>query len=151
MNIGIRHESYGKDIKGEKKRGDHENGTQRGPSYYKSIVDDAQGKFISSVRHHRVRGGSSSSNAEEIKTRLNNATIDQTSLNTLEKQIDKETGIDNKGIRKEEVLDVLSEPIITSFSDDIDRVSDEVADIVSNFVNIRIDDSNAMVVSFKVV
>ena len=49
------------------------------------------------------------------------------------------------------MLDILSEPIITSFSDDIDRVSDEVADIVSNFVNIRIDDSNSMVVSFKVV
>jgi hypothetical protein len=57
----------------------------------------------------------------------------------------------DKGIRKEEVLDVLSEPIITSFSDDYDRVSDEVADIVSNFVSVRIDDSNSMVVSFKVV
>ena len=45
----------------------------------------------------------------------------------------------------------MSEPIITSFQDDIDRVSDEVADIVSNYVNIRIDDSNSMVVSFKVV
>ena len=38
-----------------------------------------------------------------------------------------------------------------TFQDDIDRVSDEVADIVSNYVNIRIDDSNSMVVSFKVV
>ena len=146
---GGRYEGYGREGRGDKKRGDHDNGSQRGPSYYKSIVDDAQGKFISSVRHHRARGVGS--NTEEIRSRLSNATVDQTSLNRLEKQIDKGTGIDNKGVRKEEVLDILSEPIITSFSDDIDRVSDEVADIVSNFVNIRIDDSNSMVVSFKVV
>ena len=38
-----------------------------------------------------------------------------------------------------------------TFQDDIDRVSDEVADIVSNYVNIRIDDSNSMIVQFKVV
>lgn len=49
------------------------------------------------------------------------------------------------------IVELLSEPIIVSHTHDIDQVADEVAELVSQHVKIRIDDSNSTVVSFKVV
>lgn len=117
--------------------------------FYKSVVDDAQGKFLnSSFRHHhsRTREDSNAGAVQELRAKLSAINIDEAQLNSLVKEDIKWRNDKSAS----SVVDLLSEPLSTSsLILDVDRVTDEVAELVSQHVHIRIDDSNATVVSFK--
>lgn len=124
---------------------------------YKSVVDDAQGKFISSsFRHTRNRKNSSSEQVEDMKIKLKNSLIDPEILNlstsngglgeTLLNRLKKTS---NKEINTGNIIDILSETIVVSHIHEIDRAADEIAELISQHVNIRVDDSSSTVVSFK--
>ena len=121
---------------------------EREEKFYKSVVDEAQGRFLnSSFRHHHSRTREDSNGVvQELRTKLSAMHIDEVELNACMKE-----GFKWRSEKSAtSVVDLLSEPLASSsYILDVDRVADEVAELVSQHVHIRIDDSNATVVSFK--
>jgi Flp pilus assembly CpaF family ATPase len=93
---------------------------------------------------------------EDMKIKLANSVVDPEILNlstsngglgeTMLNRIKKTT---NKDINTENIVDILSETTVVSHIHEIDRAADEIAELISQHVNIRIDDSSSTVVSFK--
>jgi hypothetical protein len=114
-----------------------------GAKYYQSVIDEAHRNFISSSSRRRM--GMGSSEADELRAKVTNASVDASSaLGSHALTRPKGSTKNNNGT----VLEILSEPVDIAA---IDAVADEIAELVSSHTfNFRMEDTfSSTVVSFK--
>ena len=115
----------------------------RSAAYFKNIIDDAQGKFLSTIRHSRIRRDSGAS-VDDLKEALSKIRVDNSKFDLYNEQTlpvsYKESG--------SSIVDRLSEPVVVEQAYEIDRLADEVNEVVASYMNIRIDEHN-VVSTFK--
>lgn len=144
---------------GEENDDDGEDEDEKGRRYYKSIIDDAQTRFLSQFTHpHIVRHDDT---IDEVKQKLSklNITESNTYIQKQHELLNHELLNQNKCLSMKRdtsssndhsIIEILSTPTMISYNHEIDRITDDIADIISNYVTIRhIQDSASTVVSFK--
>jgi hypothetical protein len=107
--------------------------------YYQSIIDDANGKFITSLRYRNRP----TSNADDMRYKLESAVVDESlilsppSANLFKA---KEGGNNNTNLSSINIyhnnkspVDILSEPVIVN--DKLDLGMDEIAEITSSWMS----------------
>mmetsp|Transcript_26989 Transcript_26989/g.27231 ORF Transcript_26989/g.27231 Transcript_26989/m.27231 type:complete len:153 (+) Transcript_26989:81-539(+) len=114
---------------------------QRRTPNYQAVVDEAHRNFLSSSFTHR---NISDSEVESMRTKLLNSTI-STAIFTSPKKARMSPYIDANS--PQGVIEILSEPVKVF---DFDVLADEMAEMVAKHTfNLRADDSNTTVASFK--
>ncbi len=116
---------------------DNNNLRQRNDSYYKKIILTTSNRIISSYSHQHRNSEINQDTVNEMKSKLiSNNKVGNGSKILLSNKINCNVGSN--------VIDVLSKSLMDLDVYDIDRISDEIADIVSSYVHNRIDDTLAI-------
>eukprot|EP01041_Mallomonas_annulata_P010543 gene10543-21982_t len=106
---------------------------------YQAVIDDAHRKFLSSSF---VKRTTTDSETEMMRTKLMNATVSSSIFTSPKRSKPSSSETTSEG-----VVEILSAPIAV-FNHDV--LADEMAEIVAkNTFNLRVDDSNPTVASFK--
>lgn len=117
--------------------------TTQSAAYYKNIVDDAQRIFLSTIRHSRIRRDSGAS-ADDVKEALSNIKVDNSKFDLCNEQTLPVSYRDSSS----SIVDRLSESVVVEQAYEIDRLADEVNEVVESYMTIRIDEHN-VVSTFK--
>lgn len=110
---------------------------QRNDSYYKKIILTTSNRIISSYNHQHRNSEINQDTVNEMRSKLiSNNKVGNGSKILLSNKINCNVGSN--------VIDVLTKSLVDLDVYDIDRISDEIADIVSSYVHNRIDDTLAI-------
>ena len=116
---------------------DNNNLRQRNDSYYKKIILTTSSRIISSYNHQHRNSEINQDAVNEMKSKLvSYNAVGNGSKIFVSNKINCNVG--------NNVVDILSKSMMDLDAYDIDRISDEIADIVSSYVHNRIDDTFAI-------